>query len=332
MLNTPFIFLTEQEIRSCVRLDAAAIRVVEEAFVRLSRGEATVPPPMEFYIPDKQGEVHIKSALVKGMSSYALKIASGFYGNSAFGLQNSSGIVIISSAETGYPQALLLDNGYLTDVRTAIAGAIAAKYLAKQEVQTVGIVGVGIQARFQLEALALVRDFKRVLVYGRKAEAVRKYCEEMATKLGIEVTPGASIPELVRACDIVVTTTPSQEALIFENDLHAGLHITAMGSDLPGKQELEAKVLSRVDRLVCDRKENAKRSGELQHGFAAGTLDEKSVIAEIGEIISGDKPGRMNDNEITVCDLTGIGVQDTAIGLLAYQECTRRGLGTPIGD
>jgi ectoine utilization protein EutC len=332
MANAGFIYLTEQEIRSCVGMDAAAIKVIEEAFVRLSRGETTVPPPMEFYVPEKQGEVHIKSALVKGMSSYALKIASGFYGNSAFGLQNSSGIVIISSAETGYPQALLLDNGYLTDVRTAIAGAIGAKYLAKKGVQTVGIIGVGVQARFQLAALAVVRDLKRVLVYGRKPESTKSYCEEMATKLGIPVTPAASIPELMRACDIVVTTTPSKEPLIFESDLHAGLHITAMGSDLPGKQELDAKVLSRVDRLVCDRKENAMRSGELQHGVAAGTVDDKSVIVEIGEIISGDKPGRMNDHEITVCDLTGIGVQDTAIGLLAYQECTRRGLGTRIGD
>jgi ectoine utilization protein EutC len=332
MPNASFIYLTEQEIRSCVGLDAAAIKVVEDAFVSLSRGEATVPPPMEFYIPEKQGEVHIKSAVVKGMRSYALKIASGFYGNSALGLQNSSGIVIISSTETGYPQALLLDNGYLTDVRTAIAGAIAAKHLAKKHVETVGIIGVGIQARFQLEALTLVRDCKRVVVYGRKTEATKSYCDEMRKKLGIPVMPAASIHQLVGACDIVVTTTPSKEALIFESDLHAGLHITAMGSDLPGKQELDAKVLSRVDRVVCDRKENAMRSGELQHGFAAGALGEKPVIAEIGEIISGDKPGRTSDNEITVCDLTGIGVQDTAIGLLAYQECTRRGLGTRISD
>jgi ornithine cyclodeaminase len=286
---------------------------------------------MEFYVPERQGEVHIKSALVKGMSSYALKIASGFYRNHELGLQNSSGIVIVSSAETGYPQALLLDNGYLTDVRTAIAGAIAAKYLAKERVHTVGIVGVGIQARFQLEALNLVRRFQRVLVYGRRSEAVKAYCDEMTTKLGMHVIPAGSIANLVRDSDIVVTTTPAREPLVDEADVHEGLHITAMGADLPGKQELSGRVLARADRLVCDRKSQAMISGELQHGFAGGALNDKSDIVELGAIIAGDKPGRRNDREITLCDLTGIGVQDTAIGLLAYRECTRRGLGTRIG-
>jgi ornithine cyclodeaminase len=328
----PFIYLTENEIRSCVGIDDAALRAIEEAFVRLSRGEATVPPPMEFYVPEKQGEVHIKSALVQGMSSYALKIASGFYGNAAIGLQNSSGIVIVSSAETGYPQALLLDNGYLTDVRTAIAGAIAAKYLANEDVETVGIVGVGIQARFQLEALALVRSFKRVLAFGRKAAAAEAYCREMSTKLNIPVKVAPSIRELVRAADVVVTTTPAKAPLILADDLHPGLHITAMGSDLPGKQELDPGILVRADRLVCDRKSHAIKSGELQHGFACGLLSEASDIAELGEIIAGIRPGRRSERDVTVCDLTGIGVQDTAIGLLAYQECWRKGLGTRIGD
>ena len=332
MPKPTFVYLTEPEIRSCVGLDKRAIEVIEEAFLRLSRGEATVPPPMEFYVPEHDGEVHIKSALVKGMSSYALKIASGFYKNSALGLQNSSGIVIVSSAETGYPQALLLDNGYLTDVRTAIAGAIAAKYLAKKKVETVGVVGVGIQARFQLEALALVRDFGKVLVYGRNAEAASKYCDEMSRKLGREVRPTASVADLVRRSDLVVTTTPAKEPLIRESDLHPGLHITAMGADLPGKQELDPNVLKRADRLVCDRKAHAMKSGELQHGFAAKLLTEQSEIIELGEIIGGSKPGRRNDEEITVCDLTGVGVQDTAIGLLAYEECTLQGLGTPIGS
>ena len=318
------LLLAEPEIRQIVRLDAKSLAAIEAAFVRLSRGEVTVPAPMDYYFPERRGEVHIKSAHVQGMKNYALKIASGFYENSRLGLQNSSGMVIVLSAETGYPQALLMDNGYLTDVRTAMAGAIAAKYLAKQRVATVGIIGVGIQARFQLEALRTVRKFERVLVYGRKQEAVKAYCTEMMAACGVPVSPAVSVSELVRLSDLVVTTTPSREPLVMAEDVHPGLHITAMGADLAGKQELQPQVLARADRIACDLESQCRRVGELQH--AAGVAH----VAELGQIISGAEPGRQNDNEITVCDLTGIGVQDAAIANLAHEDAVAQNIGQTL--
>lgn len=325
--NWVVLLLNEQQIRACVPLDARALEAIEQAFVSLARGEAVVPAPLEFHLPDRNGEVHVKSAYSRGQPSYALKVASGFYGNAALGLPNSSGLVILLSAENGFPQALLLDNGYLTDVRTAMAGAVAAKYLAQKSVETIGIIGVGIQARFQLQAIALVRKFRRVLVYGRNTEAVRNYVEQMSPALRVEVSAATSVSELVRRSDVVVTTTPSRQPLVMAADLHPGLHVTAMGSDLPGKQELDPAVLARADRVVCDQIAQCVKAGELQHALAA-----KGKALELGEVIAGVQPGRQNDNQITVCDLTGIGVQDTAIALLAYNQARARRLGTTLGQ
>lgn len=323
------LLLNEQQIRQCVQLDQRALEAIEKAFVSLSRGEAVVPSPLEFHLADRNGEVHVKSAYLRGLPGYALKVASGFYGNAALGLPNSSGLVVVLSTETGFPQALLLDNGYLTDVRTALAGAIAAKYLARKTVETVGIVGAGIQARFQLQALTLVRKFRRVLVYGRNPEAARKYAEEMSPAAGAEVAVAASISELMQQSDIVVTTTPSRQPLVKADDLHTGLHITAMGADLPGKQELDSAVLAHADILVCDQIAQCAKAGELQHALAAKAV-EKNKAVELGEVIAGTKSGRKNDKQITVCDLTGIGVQDTGIAMLAYDQARALGLGTTL--
>lgn len=325
------LLLNEQQIRQCVQLDQRTLEAVEKAFVSLSRGEAVVPSPLEFHLADRNGEVHVKSAYLPGLPGYALKVASGFYGNVARGLPTSSGLVVVLSTETGFPQALLLDNGYLTDVRTALAGAIAAKYLAKKNNDTVGIIGAGIQARFQLQALALVRRFRSVLVYGRNAEAARKYAGELSLAMKVEVKPASDISDLMRQSDIVVTTTPSRQPLIKASDLHPGLHITAMGSDLPGKQELDPAALARADILVCDQIAQCAKAGELQHALASKVV-EKSKAIELGEVISGTKPGRQSDSQITICDLTGIGVQDTAIGMFAYEQARVRGLGTELNQ
>lgn len=330
MPRPPFLLLHEREIRACARLDEKSLAAIEAAFTRLARGDAQVPPPMAIEVPERQGDVHIKSAYVRGLSGFAVKLASGFYANLAEGLPAASGLMVLLGADTGFPLALLLDNGYLTDLRTGLAGAVAAKYLAPTTVDTVGIVGTGAQARFQLRALRLVRSFPRALVYGRRPEAVDAYRAEMSAELGIEVTRAASVSELVRESAVVVTTTPAQEPLLRAEELHERLHITAVGSDGTGKQELDPRVLARADRLVCDLKSQCFRLGELQHGLRAGLFNEHSPVLELGELTSGKASGRTSENQITVCDLTGVGVQDTAIAWLAYQEACARGLGTSI--
>jgi ornithine cyclodeaminase len=327
MAAAEFLIFNEKEIRECVAMEAESLAAVESGFAQMARGEAEVPAPMGIVVPEREGEVHVKSAYLRGHDGFAVKIASGFWRNAAEGLPVSSGMMVLLDARTAFPLALLLDNGYLTEVRTALAGAIAAKYLARETVRTVGVIGAGMQARMQVEALRLVRRFERVLVWARKPEAAARYAEEMQAKLGVELRAAASIAEVVRESDVVITTTPAREPLVMAADVHAGLHITAMGSDGPGKQELDPHVLQRADLVVCDRRSQCERLGELQHAIAAGLDLGAMRIVELGDIAAGKQPGRSSAQQITVCDLTGVGVQDTAIASLAYRKARARGLG-----
>lgn len=322
--------LTETEIRGCVALDDKAISAVADGFTRLAAGEVTLPPIMRIDIAEHKGEVDVKTAYVQGFDSFAIKIASGFFENYRLGLPTGSGMMVIVSARTGIPEAVLLDNGYLTDVRTGAAGALAARHLARKKIDTVGVIGSGTQARYQMMALKQVRDFRRLMVYGIIPEQVEGYAAEMAPALGVEIVKAKDAETVVRSSDVVVTATPSREPYLKAEWLHPGLHITAMGSDSEEKQELYADVLGRADLLVCDRKSQCFRLGELHHGLEEGIISRDDDIIELGELTSGREPGRRSDKEITICDLTGVGVQDTAIALLAYRKAMEKGLGLPI--
>jgi len=322
--------LTEAEIRDCVSMDQDAVEAVAEGFTCLAQGQATMPPVMRIDVAENHGEVDVKTAYIHGLDHFAIKVASGFLDNPLLGLPYGSGMMIVMSARTGFLEAILLDNGYLTDLRTGIAGAIAARHLARQPIETAGVIGSGMQARYQIRGLRLVRDFRRLMVYGIVPDQVRRYAEEMRQELGVEVAIAGHPEQVVRQSDFVVTTTPSREPYLKAEWLHPGLHITCMGSDAEHKQELYADVFGHADRLVCDRKSQCFRLGELHHALEAGVISEQSQIAELGELTSGRISGRQRDDEITICDLTGVGVQDTAIALLAYERALGKGLGIGI--
>jgi ectoine utilization protein EutC len=324
------VIFTESELKQYVQLNLEAISIIEEAFTKLANNEVIMPPIMRVDIHDQNGEVDVKTAYIKGKDMFAIKVSSGFFNNYKLGLPSGNGLMMLISTKTGIPQAILLDNGYLTDVRTAAAGAIAAKYLSRENIETVGVIGAGGQARFQVRALKLVRNFKKVLVYSRSTERAKKYAEDMSAELGIEVEVADSAEMVVRNSDTVITTTPAKEPIIKAEWLHPGLHITAMGSDAEHKQELEAEVLARADKIVCDTKEQCARLGELHHALDRGLLTIDSSIIELGQLTSKELIGRENDEQITVCDLTGTGVQDTAIALFAYHEMKKRNLGLNV--
>ncbi len=324
------LILNENELRRCATMNDQALGAVEQAFTWLAQDKVNMPPIMHVEVADHHGDVDIKSAYVSGLDQFAVKLASGYFENVKRGLPSSSAMMVLFHADTGFCAAVLLDNGYLTDLRTGLAGAVAAKYLAPERVTTVGVVGTGAQARYQIECLKLVRDFERLLVFGRDAGRRNAYQESMSERLGMRVEAAPSIEALVNSSDLVVTTTPSREALVQADWLHPGLHVTAMGSDLAGKQELAPEVLTRADLLVCDRRSQCAAMGELQHAIAAGVINEDADILELGSITSGRHPGRSSAEQVTVCDLTGTGVQDTAIAALAYARAREMGLGTEI--
>lgn len=322
--------LREAEIRSCAGMDHEAMAAVAEGFTRLSQGKVSLPPIMRVDIEENHGEVDVKTAYIQGFDQFAIKVASGFLDNPRLGLPYGSGMMLVLSAKTGFLEAVLLDNGYLTDLRTGIAGAIAAQHLAPREIGAAGVIGSGMQARYQIRGLRLVRDFQRLVVYGIVPEEVKKYAREMEEELGIQVTMAKTVEGVTRQCDFLVTTTPSREPFLKADWLHPRMHITCMGSDAEHKQELYPEVFRRAKRIVCDSKLQCFRLGELHHALEAGAISELDEIIELGDLTSGRLPGRQNEEQITVCDLTGVGVQDTAIALLTYQRAVKSGFGIEI--
>lgn len=311
--------LNEIELRKVVGINDAAFAAVESAFSSLQQGEVNMPPIMHIAAEDKNGDIDVKSAYVQALPYIAIKIASGFYDNPSRGLPTGSAMMVLLDAETGFCESVLFDNSYLTDLRTGLAGAVAAKYLAPSQVKTVGVIGTGIQARYQVECLALLRSFKKAIVWGRSADKARTYAAEMAEKHGLDVELAASPDEVVQKSQVVITATASDRPLVSAEALHEGLHITAVGADFPGKQELAADVLMRADLLVCDRLAQCRVNGEIQHLVTANELPAGLDILELGELTTGLRSGRQSDREISICDLTGTGVQDTAIANLAYR-------------
>jgi ornithine cyclodeaminase len=336
----PVLVLGERELRQVVTLDLDALAVIEDAFTRLASGQADVPPILGLFVPERHGEIDVKAAYIHGLPSLAVKIASGFFDNGRWGLPSGSGLMVVLSTRTGYPQAVLLDNGYLTDVRTALAGAAAAKHLAPARVRTVGVIGAGTQGRYQVRALQLVRSFERVLVYDRSSPAVDAYVREMPEVLGRDqarltsarpVCVAPADPEtVVRESDVVITCTPSHEPIVRAAWLHPGMHITAMGADVPEKQELEGECLRRADLLACDLKVQCFARGEFHHALAVGALPADVSVTELGQLTSGCVVGRQRADDVSVCALTGVGVQDTAIALLAFERAVAAGLGMPF--
>ncbi|SLN58026.1 L-lysine cyclodeaminase [Roseivivax jejudonensis] len=310
--------VTEAELRAAIPLDTGAVDVVEGAFAALARGDVVMPPVMSMAMHDRNAEVDVKTAYIPGFDGFAIKVSPGFFDNPSLGLPSLNGLMILFSAKTGLVDTVFLDNGYLTDLRTAAAGAVAARHLAPPDVTTAGVLGTGVQARLQMRAAHLVRPFERVLVWGRDARRAAACAEDLAATIGIEAEICTDPETLVARSQLVVTTTPATDPILRADWLHPELHVTAMGSDQEGKQELEAACLPRADLYVADRASQTEVMGELRAARAAGLMPEQP--AELGEIVTGARPGRQSARDITIADLTGTGAQDTAIATHVAQR------------
>lgn len=315
------IILSWSEIEELVA-EVDLIAAMEEGFIAYSQGRCVVPPVGELLLDDPPGEVHIKYGYTRGDEFYVVKIASGFFHNPKLGLSSGDGMMLLFRQDTGEPAAVLLDEGKLTDLRTAAAGAVAAKHLAPSHVAAIGIIGTGVQARRQLELLGGVLDCDSVVVAGRSAEGLDTYKKEMEA-LGFEIETTLEPGEVAARANLIVTTTPATEPLLSKDDIRPGTHVTAVGSDTPEKQELDATILQRADLVVADSLSQCRLRGEISQALRAGMI-EKSSIAELGTIIAGDAPGRQNDREITVADLTGVAVQDVQIAAAVFRAFRRQ--------
>lgn len=326
---TTMTILTEADLRGLVPLDVDAVACVEDAFRALATKPVAMPPILRLDVPEHNGEVDVKTAYVPGLAGFAIKISPGFFDNPKRGLPSVNGLMVYFSAETGVVEAVLLDNGYLTDVRTAAAGAVAARHLSREDSAVAAILGGGVQARLQLEALVLVRPIRAARIWARRADRAAATAEAAAGSLGIPVTAMADAAEAVRDADIVVTTTPATSPILRAEWLRPGQHVTAMGSDAEHKNEIDPAIFAKAV-YVADSLSQARRLGELHHAVAAGLIPEAQVFPEIGQVIAGIAGGRAAPDDLTLCDLTGTGVQDTAIATLAVARARAANAGTPF--
>ena len=285
---------------------------IEAGFVAYSEGRCVVPPVGELLLQDPPGEVHIKYGYVQGDESYVVKIASGFYENAQIGQPTGNGVMLVFSQQTGALQAVLADEGHLTDVRTAVAGSVVAKHLGPSSIKRIGIIGSGTQARLQLQHLAAVTPCREVVVWARNRERMESYREDVE-HLGFSVEIAADTSTVLAHCNLIVTTTASTDPLIrWSSDIEHGMQITAVGSDTPSKRELDASIMDRADLVVVDSRSQCETRGETRHAVAAGIVQAADVV-ELGDVISGLQIGRTDDDQVTVADLTGVAVQDIAI-------------------
>ncbi|MGY6240825.1 ornithine cyclodeaminase family protein [Burkholderia ambifaria] len=303
---------TKDEI--VARFDAErAVRMVEQGFIAYSRGGAQVPPIQHFQFAPVNGECCIKSAYVEGTATFAVKASSGFYNNPEIGLPSNSGMVMLFSAVTGEPVALLQDEGWLTCVRTAIAGQLAAHLLAPHQVGGIGIIGAGVQARLQLEYLKPVTVCREVHVWERNPERSMQFAADMSAQ-GFSVQVHSTAEDVARNANLIVTVTPSRAALLQAEWIRDGTHITAVGADAAGKQELDPRIAARAGAVVVDSIEQCSQYGEVSHALSARLIHADKLV-EIGVLLAEKRRGRNDADraQITLADLTGVAVQDAQI-------------------
>lgn len=282
--------------------ESEALAEVARGFRRHARGETQIPPPIHLGFTDPPGDCHVKAAAVRGDDVFVLKLATSFYRNPELGLPGSNGFMAVMSAKTGEMLALLHDRGRLTDLRTAMAGVIAARAIARFPCDTLGVIGAGTQARLQAEWIARHLACKSVLIWSRRGDRAA----QLAAELGARAT---ELGELCARADVIVTTTPSTEPLLRAQMVRPGARIVAVGADSPGKRELDVEILARA-RIVVDSRTQCIDHGEVGWAIREGLVDAGSLI-ELGALL--ENPIAFGEDEIVVADLTGIAIQDFEI-------------------
>lgn len=322
------LILTDSEVREALPV-ADAIDAIERAFKEFAEGGATMPAKVYLDFPQYAGDLRIMPAAF-GSTFAGVKIVNSHPGNPERGLPAVVGTYLLVSQETGMPLTVL-DATYLTAVRTGAASAVATRAMARKGSSSLGLVGAGVQARFQFEALAEVMSVGEVLVWGPSNDIARRdrFLSEMrAEHRDYKWRAADEVADASRA-DVVCTTTPSRRPLVLDRWVSAGTHINAVGADGPGKQELDPAILKRA-RVIVDEWEQARHGGEVNVPLSRGEMNEGDIAGSLSEVVSGRIPGRTVEDEVTVFDSTGLAIEDIAVASMVYQRALEDGLGTRL--
>lgn len=295
---------TAEQVKAAVSLEDL-LEPVAQSLVNYSAGKSVGSIA---HLEWLSNEVHIKNGVLLDGRYFVVKVATSFPEHTAMPL---NGLQMAFDAKTGEPAALLQDGGYLTDLRTAAAGAVAARALAPERIETVGILGTGMQGYLQPLALRLVRNFERLIVWGRSIEKAKALVQKLQAELpNVWVEPSIEVQPVVQQSDLLITATGSREPLVKTEWLRAGMHITALGGDGLGKVELEPSIFTKAKVFVDSVEANLER-GEVEMATRLGVVD-GSRLPEVGKVIGGELAGRTSREDLTVAKLVGLGIQDLA--------------------
>lgn len=321
------LLLNKTDVGDIVDLDKV-LDAVEDGYRSFQKGSVTQPNFIDLYRPGGSGLLDIKAGLDAGSGRMSIKASSGGYANNpAKGLPTGINLVTLYDSDTS-EILCIMDGTWITGCRTAAAGAISVKYLARKDASKIAILGSGKQARWQIRAISRVRKLTDVYVWGRTAENANAYADEIGAELGLNMHVCETSEEAVRNADIVVTATRAGIGPIVKREwVKPGTHIVAVGTDTPGKQELDADVFPGA-RIVCDSIDFCQVRGDLQHPLKEKLIQLSDVYGEIGEILLGEKSGRADEDEITIFDTVGMPIQDLAMANYIYSDAKARGLGT----
>ena len=290
---------------------------MKQAFIQHSKGNSEIPPVGELLFEDPPGEVHIKYGYLKGGAHYVIKIASGFPNNANEGIKPGQGMMLLFNINTGVPQAILVDEANLTDLRTGIAGAIASRTLANSDIESATIIGSGVQARYQARCLLDIMSLNNIMIWARDNKKAEALINDLSD-LNITIKIHDNLEALVKESQLIVTTTSAKTPIIKSDWVQPGTHITAVGSDTPEKCELDPKILAKASIVVADSISQNKLRGEIHQALKAKCLLEENLI-ELGEVLEETKLGRTDPNQITVADLTGVAIQDLVIAEAVFR-------------
>jgi alanine dehydrogenase len=321
------LVLSRDDVLSVLTLEDCIERV-EDAFRLHAAGRTLGPGVLSVHAAD--GGFHIKAAGLVGARSYfAAKTNANFPDNPRrFGLPTIQGTVVLADASNGMPLAVI-ESGTITALRTGAATAVAAKFLARKDARRAALVGCGVQGEIQLRALAAVLPIEHACLVDADAGRAKGLADRLASTLPLRLSVANDVHEALRDVDVCVTCTPSRRPLVFREDVPPGTFLAAVGADAHGKQELEPALVASAT-LVVDVLEQCAEIGELQHVLAAGLMKREDVHAELADVVSGARPGRTRDAEITIFDSSGTALQDVAAAITVYERAREAGRGIDL--
>jgi len=305
------------------------LEVIEKAFAELANGTAVLPLRTAITPPD--GLSLYMPAYLKGMGALACKIVTVYKNNpKKYNLPVIVGKVLLQDPNTG-DVLCIMDGGYLTAVRTGAASGVATKYLArKDQGQVCGVFGAGVQAKCQLWAVAEARSLSKALVFDISDDAVKGFVSEMSVKLSLQVVKASSADQILREADIIVAATSSATPIFDGAKVREGTHINGIGSHTPSARELDTTIIKRSTVVADSYEACLKEAGDIMIPISEGAIDKSHMKAELGEIVTGRKPARTNDREITLFKSNGLAIQDAAAAKLVYDRAVAAGIGTNV--